>query len=117
MFTHPCIANQPACQRQREILAQADQQHLLRFVREHARASRRAEQAGRRITRLLKHTRPAALPHEPHRSCQQPSTSRPVMTTLCRPGGNLYPRRLREDSGGLTGVVAVAIRREDRNLP
>jgi hypothetical protein len=82
MFTHPYIANQPARQRQREILAQADQQRLLRFLREHARASRRAEQAGRRITRLLKHTRPAALPHEPHRSCQQPSTSGPVMTTL-----------------------------------
>lgn len=45
-----------------KILAQADQQRLLRLLREHARASRRAEQADRRITRLLKHTRPAALP-------------------------------------------------------
>ena len=62
MFTHPYIGSQLARERQREMLAQADQQRLVRQLREHARATRRAQRAGRRITRLLKRTRPAALP-------------------------------------------------------
>jgi hypothetical protein len=59
MFTHPHIASQLARQRHRELQAQAGQQRL---ARQHARATRRARQAGRRITSVLKRTRPAALP-------------------------------------------------------
>ena len=44
------------------MLAQADQQRLVRQLREHAKATRRSQRAGRRITRLLKRTRPATLP-------------------------------------------------------
>jgi hypothetical protein len=43
MFTHPCIGSQLATEPQREMLAQAGQQRLVRHLREHARASRRAE--------------------------------------------------------------------------
>lgn len=62
MFTHPYIASQLAHQRQREMLAQAAQQRLVRQLAEHARATRRIQRAGRRITGVLKRTRPAALP-------------------------------------------------------
>ena len=62
MFTHPYVGSQLARERQREMLAQAGQQRLVRQLREHATASRRAAQAGRRTTRLLGRTRPAALP-------------------------------------------------------
>ena len=62
MFTHPSIGSQLARERQREMLAQADQQRLVRQFREHARASRRFERAGRRMIHLLKRARPAALP-------------------------------------------------------
>ena len=61
MFTHPCIGSQLATEPQREMLAQAGQQRLVRHLREHARASRRAERAWP-MTRLPKRTRPAALP-------------------------------------------------------
>jgi hypothetical protein len=62
MFPHPHTGSQLARQRHRELQAQAGQQRLARQLREHARATRRAQQAGRRITRVLKRTRPAALP-------------------------------------------------------
>jgi hypothetical protein len=62
MFTNPSIGSQLARDRQREMLAQADQQRLGRQFREHARPSRRAERGGRRTIRLLKRARPAALP-------------------------------------------------------
>ena len=44
------------------MLAQAGQQRLVRQLREHAKATRRAQRAGLRITRRLKRTRPATLP-------------------------------------------------------
>jgi hypothetical protein len=62
MFTHPYLGSQLARERQRDMLAQADQQRLVRQFRDLARASRRAEPAGRRMTRVFKRTRPAALP-------------------------------------------------------
>ena len=62
MFTHPYVGSQLARERQREMLAQAGQQRLVRQLREHAKATRRSQRAGRRITRLLKRTRPATLP-------------------------------------------------------
>ncbi len=40
---HPYIASQLARERQREMLAQADQQRLARQLRDHARASRQRE--------------------------------------------------------------------------
>ena len=60
-FTHLSTGGQLDRQRQRDLLARADQQRLVRQLREHARTSRRTEQ-GRRITRVLKRTRPATLP-------------------------------------------------------
>ncbi len=61
-FTHLSTGGQLDRQRQRDLLAQAGQQRLVRQLREHARTSRRTERAGRRITRVLKRTRPATLP-------------------------------------------------------
>ena len=61
-FTHLSTGGQLDRQRQRDLLARADQQRLVRQLREHARTSLRTERAGRRITRLLKRTRPATLP-------------------------------------------------------
>ena len=60
--SHPSTGSQLARERQREMLAQAGQQRLVRQLREHAKATRRSQRAGRRITRLLKRTRPATLP-------------------------------------------------------
>jgi hypothetical protein len=62
MFTHPFIGSQLTRQRQREMLAQAAEQRLARQLRDHARATRHAQRSGRRIIRVLKRTRPAALP-------------------------------------------------------
>lgn len=62
MFTHPYIASQLASERQREMLAQAHQQRTVRQLREHAMASRRAERAGRWLTRALKRTRSVCAP-------------------------------------------------------
>ena len=62
MFTHPYIGSQLARERHRDMLARADQQRLVRQARDLARASRRAEPAGLRMTRVFKRTRPAALP-------------------------------------------------------
>jgi hypothetical protein len=61
MFTHPYLGSQLARERQREMQAQAGQQRLARQLREHARATRRSQRAGWRITRLLKRARPATL--------------------------------------------------------
>ena len=44
------------------MLAQGGQQRMVRQLRQHAKASRRAQPAARRMTRLLKRTRPATLP-------------------------------------------------------
>lgn len=62
VFTHPYISSQLARDRQRETLAHAGQQRLVRQLREDARASRSAARDGRRMTRLLRRLRPAALP-------------------------------------------------------
>jgi hypothetical protein len=61
MSMHPYIGSQLAGERHREMLAQADQQRLVRQLRKDARTSRRAERAGRRMIRLFRRTRPAAL--------------------------------------------------------
>lgn len=62
MFMHPSAGGQLARQRQHEMQAQAGHQRLVRQLREHARTSRRAERAGRPVTRVLKRIRPATLP-------------------------------------------------------
>ena len=62
MFTHPYLGRQLARERQRDMLAQAHEQRLARQFRDLARASRRAEPVGRRMTRVFRRTRPAALP-------------------------------------------------------
>ncbi len=61
-FAHLSIDGLSDRQRQRDMLARADQQRLVRQLREHARASRRAQRAGRLMTRVLRRTRPATLP-------------------------------------------------------
>jgi hypothetical protein len=48
MFTHPHIGSQLARERQRDMLARADQQRLARPLRGPARASRRAAGTERR---------------------------------------------------------------------
>jgi hypothetical protein len=48
MFTHPCIGSQLARERQRDMLAQADQRRLLRQLRGQAGAARRAAGTERR---------------------------------------------------------------------
>jgi hypothetical protein len=62
MFTHPYIGSQLARERQRDMLAQAGRHRLVRQLREHARTTRRAQRDGRRVTRVLKRTRPAPIP-------------------------------------------------------
>jgi hypothetical protein len=62
MFTHPYRASGLARERQRDLLAQADQQHLARQLRDLARASRGAERANWRLTRPRRRGRPAVLP-------------------------------------------------------
>lgn len=61
MFMHPYSCSQLADERQRELLAQADQQRPRRQPRKDARTSRRTERAGRRMIRLFRRTRLAAL--------------------------------------------------------
>jgi hypothetical protein len=61
MSMHPYIGSQLAGDRQREMLAQADQQRLVRQLRKDVRTSRRAGQAGGRMIRLFRRPRPAAL--------------------------------------------------------
>jgi hypothetical protein len=58
MFTHPYLARE----RQRDMLAQADQQRLARQLRDLARASQGAARAQRRLTRPVRRGDPAALP-------------------------------------------------------
>ncbi len=62
MFTHPYIASQLARERQRDMLAQASQQRLVRQLRHLARSSRHAQRAGRPVTRVLRRIRPVLLP-------------------------------------------------------
>ena len=62
MFTHPYLASQLATERQRDMLARADQQRLARQLRGLARASRGAARAQRRLARPVRRSRPAALP-------------------------------------------------------
>lgn len=54
MFTHPYISSALAGDRQRERLARADQQRLVRQLRDHARASRRTQRAKQRPRRALR---------------------------------------------------------------
>jgi len=51
MFTHPDLASDFASERQRDMLARADQQRLVRQLRDLARAPRRAQRARWRMTR------------------------------------------------------------------
>jgi hypothetical protein len=62
MFTHPYIASQLARERQREMMAQASRRRLVRQLREHAGATQRAQRAVRRMPRVFRRIRPAALP-------------------------------------------------------
>jgi hypothetical protein len=48
MFTHPYFASQLARERERDMLAQADQQRLARQLRDLARTSRQAGRTERR---------------------------------------------------------------------
>jgi hypothetical protein len=61
MFTHPYLASELVYERQCDMLAQADQQRLVRQLRDLARASRRAAQVKRRMTHSRKRSRPAVL--------------------------------------------------------
>ena len=90
------------------MLAQAGQQRLVRQLREHAKATRRSQRPSRRITRLLKRTRPAALPHDPYRSRQQPpELAGPVMPALIALAAIcLFAAGA---VAGITGMVAVGI--------
>lgn len=54
MFTQPNIGSQLTPGQQRDMLAPAGQQRLVRQLHEHTTATRRAARTGRRITRLLK---------------------------------------------------------------
>jgi len=54
MFTHPCIGSELARERQREILAYAEQQRRARRCRAESRATRHAKRRGRRIRRALR---------------------------------------------------------------
>ena len=80
-FTHLSTGGQLDRQRQRDLLARADQQRLVRQLREHARTSRRTERAGGSPACS---SAPAQRrsPREPRRSCQQPSKLGPVMAAL-----------------------------------
>jgi hypothetical protein len=62
MCTHPHIASQLARERQRDMLAQASQQHLVRQLRHLARSSRHTQRAGRPVTRVLRRIRLTLLP-------------------------------------------------------
>lgn len=61
MFSHPYLASELAREQQRDMLAQADQQRLVRQLRDLARASRRAQRASRRMTRSFKRSRRLAV--------------------------------------------------------
>ena len=62
MFARPCLAGELARERQRDMLAQADQQRLVRQFRDLARVSRRTERAKRQMTRSAERSRLAVLP-------------------------------------------------------
>ena len=62
MFARPCLAGKLARERQRDMLAQADQQRLVRQFRDLARVSRRTERAKRQMTRSAERSRLAVLP-------------------------------------------------------
>ena len=61
MFTHPYIGSELTGDRQREKLARADQQRLVRQFRDLARVPRRTERV-RRMTRSARRSRPALRP-------------------------------------------------------
>ena len=62
MFTHLYVGSRLRPRGRLRMLAQADQQRLVRQLREHAKATRRSQRAGRRLTWLLKRARLATLP-------------------------------------------------------
>jgi len=62
MFARPCLTGELARERQRDTLAQADQQRLVRQFRDLARVSRRTERAKRPMPRSAERSRPAVLP-------------------------------------------------------
>ena len=62
MFTHSHIASQLARERQRDMLAQASQQRLVRQLRHLGRSSRHTQRAGRPVTRVLRRIRLTPLP-------------------------------------------------------
>jgi hypothetical protein len=61
MFTHPHLVGELARARQRDMLAQADQQRLVRQFRDLARVPRRTERV-RRMTRSARRSRLALRP-------------------------------------------------------
>jgi hypothetical protein len=54
MYTHPDIISQICRDRQREMLATAEQQRLTRRLRAESRAARRASRAGHPLRRALR---------------------------------------------------------------
>jgi hypothetical protein len=54
MFTHPYVGSELARERQREMLAYAEQQRLFRRLRAESRAAPHAERPERRIRRVLR---------------------------------------------------------------
>jgi hypothetical protein len=61
MFTHPHLVSELARARQRDMLARADQQRLVRQFRDLTQVPPRTERV-RRMTRSAKRSRPAVLP-------------------------------------------------------
>ncbi len=59
MFMHPHIAKSLASERQRDMVAQAQRQHLARRFRAGAGIARQRQQAGQRLRRALRATRTA----------------------------------------------------------
>jgi hypothetical protein len=61
MFTHPYLARVLVRERQRDLLARADQQRLARQCRNLAKASRRPAPPSRWMARSLRRSHTAAL--------------------------------------------------------
>jgi hypothetical protein len=62
MFTYTYLGGQLARERQRDMLAQASQQRLVRQLRHLGRSSRHTQRAGRPVTRVLRRIRLTPLP-------------------------------------------------------
>ena len=80
MFTHPYLASQLARERERDMLAQADQQRLARQLRDLARASRQATSRTAYPLPRLARCRPAAR-RTADLTARTPSPNRPSVMT------------------------------------